>query len=139
VLDAVGATVTNLVLGIRAASALTLIVAILVLAGALAAGHRRRVYEAVILKTLGATRMRLVWVYAVEYLVLGSATAVLALAAGTGAAAFVLGHFMHLPFLWLPGPPLVSCVLTVLFVIVLGLLGTARALGQKPASLLRDL
>ena len=139
VLDAVGATVTNLVLGIRAASALTLIVAILVLAGALAAGHRRRVYEAVILKTLGATRMRLVWVYAIEYLVLGSATAVLALAAGTGAAAFVLGQFMHLPFLWLPGPPLVSCVLTVLFVIVLGLLGTARALGQKPAPLLRDL
>ncbi len=139
VLDAVGTTVTNLVLGIRAASALTLVVAILVLAGALAAGHRRRVYEAVILKTLGATRMRLVWVYAIEYLLLGSATAVLALAAGTAAAAFILGRFMHLPFLWLPEPPLAACVLTVLFVVMLGLLGTARALGQKPGPLLREL
>ncbi|HEY7243098.1 MAG TPA: FtsX-like permease family protein [Xanthobacteraceae bacterium] len=139
VLDAVGATVTNLALGIRAASALTLIVAILVLAGALAAGHRRRVYEAVILKTLGATRMRLVGVYAIEYLVLGVATALLALAAGTAAAAIILRHFMHLPFLWLPEAPLAACVLVVLFVVALGLAGTARALGQKPAPLLRDL
>ena len=43
--------VTNLVLAIRGASAVTLISAILVLGGALAAGHRHRVYDAVILKT----------------------------------------------------------------------------------------
>ena len=39
-LDTVGNTVTNLALAIRTASALTLLVAVLVLAGALAAGHR---------------------------------------------------------------------------------------------------
>ena len=55
-LETVGAVVTNLVLAIRGASAVTLISAILVLGGALAAGHRHRVYDAVILKTLGATR-----------------------------------------------------------------------------------
>ena len=55
-LDAVGSVVNNLVLAIRGASALTLIVAVLVLGGALAAGHRHRVYDAVILKTVGATR-----------------------------------------------------------------------------------
>jgi hypothetical protein len=48
-LDAVGGIVTNLVTAIRGASALTLIVAVLVLGGALAAGHRHRVYDAVIL------------------------------------------------------------------------------------------
>ena len=58
-LDAVGSVVNNLVLAIRGASALTLLVAVLVLGGALAAGHRHRVYDAVILKTLGATRGRL--------------------------------------------------------------------------------
>ena len=51
VLDAVGDLVANLVLAIRGASALTLLVAVLVLGGALAAGHRHRVYDAVILKT----------------------------------------------------------------------------------------
>ena len=55
-LETIGGVVTNLVLAIRGASAVTLISAILVLGGALAAGHRHRVYDAVILKTLGATR-----------------------------------------------------------------------------------
>ena len=58
-LETIGTVVTNLVLAIRGASAVTLISAILVLGGALAAGHRHRVYDAVILKTLGATRARL--------------------------------------------------------------------------------
>ena len=55
----------------------------LVLGGALAAGHRHRVYDAVILKTLGATRVRLLAAYALEYLVLGLATAVFGVAAGS--------------------------------------------------------
>ena len=74
-LEAIGAIVANLVLAIRGASALTLLAAALVLGGALAAGHRHRVYDAVILKTLGATRLRLLAAYAIEYLLLGSATA----------------------------------------------------------------
>ena len=45
--------------------------AALVLGGALAAGHRHRVYDAVILKTLGATRLRLLAAYTIEYLLLG--------------------------------------------------------------------
>jgi putative ABC transport system permease protein len=139
VLDAVGNTVTNLVLAIRAASALTLIVAVLVLAGALAAGHRRRVYEAVILKTLGATRMRLLCAYAMEYFTLGLATAVLAAAAGSAAAAFVIGRIMNLPFVWLPWPILVCCLGAILSTVMLGLIGTFKALGQKPAPVLRNL
>jgi putative ABC transport system permease protein len=139
VLDTVGNTVTNLVLAIRAASALTLIVAVLVLAGALAAGHRRRVYEAVILKTLGATRIRLVCAYAIEYFTLGLATALLAVAAGSAAAAFVIGRIMNLPFVWLPGPLLVCSVCAILSTVALGLIGTFKALGQKPAPMLRNL
>src|SRR3954454_10869908 len=48
-IEAFGGIVTNLVMGIRGASALTLVMAVLVLGGALAAGHRHRVYDAVIL------------------------------------------------------------------------------------------
>ncbi len=71
-LEAIGAIVANLVLAIDGASAVTLLAAVLVLGGALAAGHRHRVYDAVILKTLGATRARLIGAYALEYLLLGS-------------------------------------------------------------------
>jgi putative ABC transport system permease protein len=139
VLDTVATTVKNLVLAIRAASALTLIVAVLVLAGALAAGHRRRVYEAVILKTLGATRMRLLCAYAVEYFTLGLATAMLGVAAGSAAAAFVIVRIMNLPFLWLPGPLLACSACAVVATVLLGLMGTFKALGQRPAPVLRNL
>ena len=87
--DSVGGLVTNLVAALRGASALTLLIAVLVLGGALAAGHRHRVYDAVVLKTVGATRGKLLAAYALEYLMLGIATAVFGVAAGTAAAAFV--------------------------------------------------
>ena len=70
-LEAIATIVGNLLLAIRGASAITLLSAALVLGGALAAGHRHRVYDAVILKTLGATRARLIGAYTLEYLLLG--------------------------------------------------------------------
>ena len=103
-LDSIGHIVTNLALAIRGASVLTLLVAVLVLGGALAAGHRHRVYDAVILKTVGATRMRLLSAYALEYLALGLATALFGVAAGSAAAALIITKVMNLPFAWLPGP-----------------------------------
>ena len=42
----------------------------LVLAGALATAQRRRIQQAVILKTLGATRRRILLSHLVEYLML---------------------------------------------------------------------
>jgi putative ABC transport system permease protein len=138
-LDAVGQTVTNLTYGIRAASALSLILAGCVLAGALAASQRQRIYDAVILKTLGATRMRLVLAYALEYFASGAAAAIFGVIAGTAAAAFVLTRLMHLSFVLAPGPLLATCAAGVVATVVFGLLGTFRALGQKPGPILRNL
>jgi putative ABC transport system permease protein len=138
-LNAVGTLVGNLVSGIRGASAITLLAAVLVLGGALAAGHRHRVYDAVVLKTLGATRRRLVAAYALEYLLLGAATALFGLAAGTLAAWIVVTRLMNLPFTWLPAPAIAAAFCALLITIALGLIGTARALGQKPAGVLRNL
>ncbi len=138
-LDAISQIVKNLVLAMRGASALTLGVAVLVLGGALAAGHRHRVYDAVILKTLGATRFRLLSAYALEYLTLGLATAIFGVAAGSAAAAFVIVNVMNLPFTWLLGPSLLAAAGAVVATIALGLIGTFRALGQKPAPVLRNL
>ena len=138
-LDSIGHIVTNLALAIRGASVLTLLVAVLVLGGALAAGHRHRVYDAVILKTVGATRMRLLSAYALEYLALGLATALFGVAAGSAAAALIITKVMNLPFAWLPGPLLTAAAGAVAATVLLGLIGTFTALGQKPASVLRNL
>ena len=138
-LQAVGAIVENLVLAIRVASGVTLVAAALVLGGALAAGHRARVYDAVILKTLGATRARLIGAYALEYALLGGATAVFGVLAGTLAAWLIVIELMHLRFVLLPAPALVAAIAAVLVTLALGLAGTFAALGQKPAPVLRNL
>ena len=138
-LEAIGSIVANLVLAIDGASAITLIAAALVLGGALAAGHRHRVYDAVILKTLGATRARLLGAYAIEYLLLGLATALFGAASGSLAAWLIVRELMHLPFSWLPLPALAAALGAVAVTVALGLAGTFSALGQKPAPVLRNL
>jgi len=138
-LDAVSKIVLDLTLAIRGASAVALIAAVLVLAGALATGHRHRVYDAVVLKTLGATRLRLTGSYALEYLLLGAATGLFGVAAGSLAAAYVVGDVMNLNFAWLPGPAVAAALAALALTVAFGLAGTFTALGQKPARVLRHL
>ena len=63
-LQAIDNVVSQLAIAIQGASSVALFASLLVLAGALAAGHRARLYDAVVLKTLGATRWRLLAAYA---------------------------------------------------------------------------
>lgn len=138
-LEAVGHVVANLVLALRSASALTLVSALLVLGGALAAGHRQRVREAVVLKVLGATRLRVISAYLIEYVLLGGATALFGILAGSVAAALVVRRVMDLPFEFRAGPALAVAAGAIGATVLLGLLGTFAALGEKPAPVLRNL
>jgi putative ABC transport system permease protein len=138
-LETIGSVVTNLVLAIRGASAITLISAVLVLGGALAAGHRHRVYDAVILKTLGATRGRLLGAYALEYLLIGFATAVFGVIAGSIAAWLIVTRLMTLSFVWQAGSAAGVVASALIVTVGLGLSGTLLALNQKPAAVLRNL
>ena len=129
----------NLSLGIRVASVVTLLTSMLVLAGALAAGQQRRVYEAVILKTLGATRARLVTAYALEYAAVGLVTALVAVFAGALAAYAVVVFVMDLDFVFSASVASVAVLGTLVLTVGLGLLGTWRTLGEAPARVLRHL
>ncbi|WP_022723282.1 ABC transporter permease [Rhodopseudomonas sp. B29] len=138
-LETVGGVVNNLVLAVRGASAVTLISAILVLGGALAAGHRHRVYDAVILKTLGATRARLVGAFALEYLLIGLATAAFGVIAGSVSAWLIVTKLMTLGFVWQAASAAGVVLAALLVTVGLGLIGTVLALNQKPAAVLRNL
>jgi putative ABC transport system permease protein len=138
-LEALSTIVTKLVLAIRGASLITIVAAILVLGGALAAGHRHRVYDAVVLKTLGATRARLLAAYALEYVLLGLATGLFGVVAGSIAAALIVSRVMNFTFVWLPGPALAAALAALGLTLLFGLAGTFAALGQKPAPVLRNL
>jgi hypothetical protein len=96
-LDIVNDIIAQLAVAIRAAAGVALIASVLVLAGALAAGNRARIHDAVVLKTLGATRRTLIAAFTLEYALIGLATAIFALLAGGVAGWFVVARIMGLP------------------------------------------
>ena len=138
-LDAVDRLVSNLVAALRGASAVTLIAAALVLGGALAASQRFRIYDAVILRTLGATRIRLLAAYALEYLFIGLVAVLFGMAAGSLAAALVVTRVMEFPFVWTATQASAAAVAALAVTVILALAGTFTALGYKPAQALRNL
>jgi putative ABC transport system permease protein len=138
-LDAVGGLIGNLVLALRGASSITLIAAALVLGGALAASQRFRIYDAVVLKTFGATRPRLTAAYVLEYLLIGLAAVMFGVAAGSVAAGLIVTKVMDFPFVFVAGAAVGAALSALMVTVVVGLAGTFSALGRKPAAVLRNL
>ncbi len=138
-LNAVNALIGDLAFAVRIAASLALLVSMLVLGGALAAGHRQRRQDAVILKTLGATRSRLLAAFVLEYGILGIATAIFAALAGTGAAWYVVSQVMTLQFTAMPSIAAGAALIALAVTLGLGLAGTWRILSVKAAPLLRNL
>jgi len=139
VLEQAGVLIGQLTLAMRGASAVALVSSILVLGGALAAGRAARVKDAVVMKTLGATRRQLLGAYLMEYAALGVVTAAFGLLAGVAAAYGTITAVMRLPFAMDWGVAATSITLALSLTVILGLLGTWRILGQKPAAYLRQL
>jgi putative ABC transport system permease protein len=138
-LDAVKDIVDKLALAVRGAASIALLAATLVLGGALAAGQRARLRDVVILKTLGATRRRLLAAFLCEFGLIGMVSAVFGLLAGGAAAFAVVSWVMKLDFAW-PWPQALDAAGgAFVAAVLLGFIGTWRVLGQKPAQYLRNL
>jgi len=137
-LAAVARVVATIGRAIRLVTLVTLAAGILVLGGAVAAGHRRRVYDAVVLKVLGATRGALALAFLIEHGLVGLATALVAAGLGTLAAYALVTGPLKSEWVFLPGPLLAITGIAVVLTLVLGFAGTWRALGAKPAAYLRN-
>ncbi|HEY1876930.1 MAG TPA: FtsX-like permease family protein, partial [Rhizomicrobium sp.] len=124
---------SSLAEGVSAASLVTILAGLLVLAGAIAAGARARLYDATILKVLGATRARIALVYVMEYGILGAATGVIALAAGTLAAWSIAFFILDVPLTFDLRAVLVTVAGGAAATLFFGLLGALGALRAKPA------
>ena len=138
-LEVVNELLGQLATAIRAVAAVALLASVLVLSGALAAGNRARVHDAVVLKTLGATRRTLIMAFSLEYLLIGLASAFFALAAGAVAGWYVVSRIMSLPWTFLPEVAFSTIVIALVLTVGFGLAGTWRVLGHKAAPVLRNL
>jgi putative ABC transport system permease protein len=138
-LDAVRQVADELAAGVRGAAGIALLAATLVLAGALAAGQQARLYDVVVLKVLGATRWRLLVALICEFGIIGAATALFGLIAGSAAAFAIVRFVMKLDFAWLWPRAFEAAAIALIAAIAFGVLGTWRILGRKPAQFLRNL
>ena len=137
-LAAVAVLVQHIALAVRLTAGTAVLAGLLVLAGAIAAGHRRRVYDAVVLKVLGATRPMVARAFLLEYGLLGVLTAAVATSIGSLTAYLVLSAVMHMSFAFLAAPVAGTAAAALAATLALGLAGTWRALGQRAAPLLRN-
>jgi putative ABC transport system permease protein len=122
---------------VRLAALVTLAAGALVLAGAVMAGHRRRVREAVVLKVLGATRADLWRAWLVEFGVVGTVSGLLAGVIGSLSAWAILVHVMRADWTFLPGIVAATVLTCVAASLLAGFAGTFAAISARAAPELR--
>ena len=137
-IDMVSGLLNQMVAAIRGANVLTLLTGVLVLAGALAAGLSERLYEAVVLKTYGASKRQLMTAFVIEYAGLGLAAAVFGVAVGSAASWFLARFILEMPWSFSPATALLTAILAMVVTVAAGLGVTWRALSAKPTPYLRN-
>jgi len=119
------------------AAAATLITGFVVLIGAAAAGERARVYEAAVLKTLGATRARILLSFALRSALMGAAAGAVAIVAGGIAGWAVMTFVMDADYAFEPVSAIAIVLGGVLATLLAGLAFAWRPLAARPAQVLR--
>ena len=121
----------------RYAALATLVTGFLVLIGAAAAGERTRTYEVAVLKTLGATRGRIMLSFALRAALLGFAAGVVALTAGILGGWAVTVYIMEGDYQVIWTNALLIIGGGALASLAAGLAFAIRPLAAKPAQVLR--
>ncbi len=119
------------------AAAATLAVGFVVLIGAAAAGERARVFEAAVLKTLGATRGMILASFALRAAILGAAAGIVAIVAGGLAGWGVMRFVMHAPYRFEPTSAILIVLGGIVATLLAGLVFAWRPLAARPAQVLR--
>jgi len=136
-LERIATVVNEITFVVRFLAGFSIFAGLMILASSIASTRFRRMREAVVLKTLGATRMRIVRTFSVEFSVLG-------LLAGSVGVIFanVLTQVLlkrlevHFQIEWIA--TLVALVGTAVLATVTGWIASYRILGLRPLEVLRE-
>ncbi|MHA1129039.1 MAG: FtsX-like permease family protein, partial [Alphaproteobacteria bacterium] len=137
-IDKVTDALNGIASAIRWGAAATLVTGFVVLIGAAAAGERRRVYEAAILKTLGATRARILASFALRASILGAAAGLIAIAFGGVAGYAVMTFVMEVDFTFEVVSAAAIVIGGAVASLLAGLAFALRPLNARPAQVLRS-
>ena len=115
----------------------TLITGFVVLIGAAAAGERARVFEAAVLKTLGAVRGTVLASFAIRSAILGGAAGLVAIATGALGGWAVMTFVMETTYRFEPVSAFAIVIGGALATLIAGLAFALRPLAARPARILR--
>ena len=137
VLDRIEGVVNQITFVVRFLAGFSIFAGLMILASSIASTRFRRTREAVVLKTLGATRGRIIRIFSVEFSVLG-------LLAGTVGAVFanlltrVLLRKLEAQWHFEWRATLIALVGTAILAAATGWLASYRILGLRPLEVLRE-
>ncbi len=138
VLERVSAVVDQIARAIRLVAVFSIATGLIVMAGALGVTRSQRLYQSVMLKTLGATRGAVARIFAVEYALLGAVAGLTGTLLASILAWAVLRFAFEMRPTWPPDTLLLGVATATLLSVAVGFLGTRRLLGQKPLAVLRE-
>jgi putative ABC transport system permease protein len=137
ILQIVQSVVNNVTLAVTVVGILVLLSGGLILVGAVSMTKFRRVYEAAILKTLGASSRPIAAMLVLEYGVLGTIAGTVG-AAGAVVLSWAVARFaLELPWEPTPAITIVGVAATALLVAAIGVLASVDVLRHKPLATLR--
>ncbi|MFZ5827237.1 MAG: ABC transporter permease [Bacillota bacterium] len=138
VLETVADVMDRIGLVIRFVAGFSVAAGLIILASSIAATKFRRTREAVLFKTLGATRSKVWRIFAVEYAALGLVAGIVGSLLAAVAAWYVMNYLMDVRYMPGPLPVLAGVVATVVLTVTVGVLSTLDVLAAKPLQVLRE-
>jgi len=137
VLDRIESVVDQITFVVHFLAGFSIVAGLMILASSIASARFRRMREAVVLKTLGATRMRIVRIFSIEFSVLG-------LLAGSVGVVFaniltrVLLHRLQVAYHFNPTATVAALLGTAVLATATGWIASYRILGLRPLEVLRE-
>jgi putative ABC transport system permease protein len=112
---------------------------VVVLYAAIATTQDERVFDAAVMRTLGANRRQMLVLQLAEFLAIGLLAGAIASAGAIGLAAVLSDRVLNVPYEINWGIPLIGVVGGGISIAVAGLLGTRRAVDSPPLATIRGL
>jgi len=138
VMQIVEDVVERIAVVIRFISAFTILAGAVMVASSVAGTRFRRMREVVILKTIGATRRRIAWIFSVEFLALGVVAGLMGSMLASGFSALVMKRLLEIEFHLDLAAHLLAVLIAATVAAGAGWAASFRVLGRKPLEILRE-
>ncbi len=138
IVDNVKRILNNVTLAVSFIGSFVFLSGVLILVGSIVMTKFQRIYEAAVLKVLGAKRRIILTILIIEYGLLGTVAGIVGSLAAMGLSYLIGKHVFEIPWHTTPLIYLAGTLLTALLVVLVGAVSSLDVLNRKPLATLRS-